>query len=316
MRNLAIICTVIALTVIVPQPTHAQDDEASWLLTQINILRQRNGLGPVAIHPQLAAAATSHSTYLATHPYANPHVEANGSTPQSRAIAAGYPGKVGENVVGGSSANVRWALDWWVKSPIHLHNILTPWTHIGIGIVNGPYGRYYTTLFGAEVEAPEVALIPPVVPPATDAPGAAKPVVTVAGATSAVVRPTRRPTQVPTLTPSITLTPSTTFTPLPSLTPSVTPTGRPPTATAIVLEISPQPTEAGQPAAQNAGMIVPTKPPAAIAMVVTPGESPLPPLAKAAPSDPIRSLLPWVFVLQGVVVAGLIANAVLRRKHR
>ncbi len=315
MRTLAILCTVTVLIVSVPHPAHAQDDEASWLLTQINILRQRNGLGPLAIDGQLAAAATSHSQYLATHPYGHPHIEANGSTPQSRAIAAGYPGKVGENVVGGSSANVRWALDWWIKSPIHLHNILTPWTHVGIGIVNGPYGRYYTTLFGAEVEAPPAPAIPPVVAAATDAPGST-PVVTVAGATSAFPRPTRRPTQVPSVTPSITLTPSITFTPLPTLTPSLTPTGRPPTATAIVLEISPQPTDIGQPAAQAAGTTVLTKPPAVVAMVITPGEAPLLPAAKAAPGDPIRTLLPWVFVLQGVVVAGLVGSAVLRRRHR
>jgi uncharacterized protein YkwD len=110
-------------------PAQAQGDEAAWLLAQINALRQRNGQVLLTVNASLISSASAHSIYLATHTYIDPHREANGSTPATRALAAGYPGRlVGENVVGGTGANVQWAFSWWMQSPIHLHNMLAGWT--------------------------------------------------------------------------------------------------------------------------------------------------------------------------------------------
>src|SRR5512135_2970254 len=129
MRNMAVQILVLALVfVLIPRPVRAQSDEANWLLTQINALRQRNGVAPLTVNSHLTASATAHSNYLATHPYGDPHREADGSTPASRAGAAGYPGAlVGENVVGGTGASMQWAMNWWMQSPIHLHNMLVDW---------------------------------------------------------------------------------------------------------------------------------------------------------------------------------------------
>src|SRR5258706_14514066 len=74
--------------------------DASWLLSQINCLRQSVGAAPLTVNPSLATSATQHSTYLANNnDWSDFHVEPDGSTPQSRTQAAGYTGYVGENVV-------------------------------------------------------------------------------------------------------------------------------------------------------------------------------------------------------------------------
>src|SRR5215475_12630157 len=101
-----------------PRPVHAQADEAAWLLDQINALRVQNGIAPLTVNAHLVVSATQHSSYLATHPYTDPHVEGDGSRPRDRAVAAGYTGVlVGENVVGGMMATVQWAYQWWVNEP-------------------------------------------------------------------------------------------------------------------------------------------------------------------------------------------------------
>jgi hypothetical protein len=53
--------------------------------------------------------------------------------------------------------------------------------------------------------------------------------------------------------------------------------------------------------------------PAAIALV----EPPVPPRppAPASPGDGLRGLLPWIMVIQGVIVGGLFASAILRRRR-
>jgi hypothetical protein len=319
MRTLAFLLSLTLLFAPLPgHRTHAQDDEAAWLLAQINALRQRNGQVPLSLNPHLIASAVAHSTYLATHPYGDPHREANGSTPETRALAAGYPGRlVGENVVGGTGANVQWAFTWWVKSPIHLQNMLAGWTEIGIGIVNGPYGRWYTTDFGDQ----GAGLLAPTDPPPT--PGTSMPDSSAApnGTNNAnpapkadLPRPTRRPTRAPTLTPTITFTPSITFTPRPTFTPTFTPTGLPPTFTPIVLEVSPPPTSA-QSSAPTAMPGAPSPSPVAVAMAGAVGAN-SPPVEPAAPGEPVRGLIPWLLALQGIIVGGLVLGSVIRRRHR
>ncbi len=302
MRYLATLLILLALSVsAAPQPASAQGDEAAWLLEQINALRQRNGLGALALNGNLAAAAVAHSTYLATHPYSDPHRENNGSTPQSRALDAGYPGRlVGENVVGGRGSNVQWAFNWWMKSPIHLHNMLAGWTEIGIGIVAGPYGRWYTIVMGTQ----GAGLVARAAQPDSPAGAARQP---------APPRATRRPaTRAPTYTPTATYTPSITYTPRPTFTPTFTPTGLPPTETPIVLEVSPQPTE-GLAAVAFGPTVSPLPEPSAVSVAMAVDIAP--PVTKAPSGEAIRALIPWLLLIQVVIVGGLIANSVVRRKR-
>src|SRR5579864_4212345 len=189
-------------------------DDSSWLLGQINTLRAQVGVPPLTFNAQLTNSATGHSRYLANNPWTDPHVESNGSTPRSRITAAGYPGPiVGENVYGGGLATAQIAFTWWVNEPLHYKNMTSPlYNDIGIGIVTGPYGQFFTTDFGGRGNGA------PYQPPAPSG-GAAQ-------AQAATHRPAPpRPTDPPTQT----LTPSITFTPYPTNTPTVTETPIPPT---------------------------------------------------------------------------------------
>src|SRR5207244_2846950 len=125
--------------------------------------------------------------------------------------------------------------------------------------------------------------------------------------------PTRRATRAPTLTPSITRTPTSSFTPRPSFTPTLTSTPAPPTSTAIVLAISPQPSN-GPIAVVALQTHPPSKPnPCVITeSIAVPQNS----ADTAGSGDPIRQLIPWALLIQGVVVGGFIVNGVFRRRRR
>jgi|SRR5450432_4261393 Cysteine-rich secretory protein family len=287
--------------------------EAVWILAQVNALRQAKGEGALVVNAQLSTSAAGHSTYLATHAWSDPHTESNGSTPSSRAWAAGYAGKtVSENVVGGSTATKEWAIQWWINSPIHLYNMmLTTWTDVGVGVVDGPYGRFYTMDFGTSaygtISGPSV-MEPTVLPPTSPVklvsslpPGA----LNVAVISAADPNPTRaqpptvRPTHVPTAIPTITLTPSITFTPHATFTQAPTATSLPPTMTAIVMEVSPQP-----PVQQTS-----------VAMALTAPSAVVVPVSTRPGNDPLRSLIPFAILLQVGIVGGLIFRSLARRKR-
>src|SRR5258708_163364 len=300
-----------------PRHVSAQANDVAYLFAQINVLRQSKGLAPLVINALLASSAFGHSTYLANHPWTNPHVEENGSTPQSRAQAVGYTGKVSENVVGGSTATVQWGFQWWLDSPIHLQNMLyAQWTEIGIGVADGPYGRFFTTDFG-DGAAPVATAVPPTssISSISHNTGAQKsPQLSQASQASQASQPTqpptRRPTAIPTFTPTITLTPSNTFTPHPSFTPTITRTAPPATATAIVLQVSPQPSDA-QTMSQALVAVAITDTPPVQPLLITSAASP----TQSGPSDTVRGLLPWLIVLQVGVVGGLVVRSIFRHRR-
>jgi hypothetical protein len=287
-----------------PRTAYAQAGDAAWLLTQINTLRQSKGLNALAYNGVLASAANSHSLYLATNPWSDPHTETNGSTPRSRALAAGYPVKyVGENVVGGPNATPEWAFNWWMNSSIHYQNMLgSAYLEIGIGVADGDQGKYYTLLFGA-ADGSNPAPQPAAAQPQAPAPDTANQ--TVSQAVKAP--PTRVPTRRPTLTPTNTLTPTITYTPRATFTPTFTTTPPPATVTAIVLEVSPQPTKGAQ----------------LVAMISTPQEPDNRTTSSAstnpAPNAPhsndlLRILIPLALAIQVMVIGGAVARSVLQRR--
>ncbi|MBX3066545.1 MAG: hypothetical protein KF726_26425 [Anaerolineae bacterium] len=316
-----IVLLILAALCLIPQPTAAQGGEESWLLNQVNALRAQNGRGALSWNSQLAAAALAHSQVLATTPWVGPHIEANGSTPQSRAAAQGYGGSVGENVVGGGTATLEWAWNWWMNSAVHVSNMLGNWNEVGIAVANGSTGRFYTMVFGNNGGAAP----PPPPPPASDDTGASN--AGSSGGAQQVVsaRPTRPPP--PTSTPTITFTPSITFTPRATYTgmPTITPIG--PTETPIVMELAPdestevdtavppatstpeQAAEPPTPTAQAVAMLAtdaPQQP--AVASVETPSGT--------SSSNGLRNLLPLIIGAQFVIVVGLVVRATLRRRRR
>ena len=331
----------LTLWIAAPPTTVKADDDVSWLLTQINGLRASHGLRPLALNPQLMASATAHSNYLATNPWVDPHIEANGSTPHSRMAAAGYPGaSTGENVYGGGLATAAIAFTWWLGSPVHYRSMVYDgFSEVGIGIGSGPYGHFFTTDFGDRGGASSAPPSP--VPNAANPPGALNIAANVLNVL-APPRPTRRPaTALPTSTPAPTLTPSETFTPLPTHTDTPTATLEPPTSTAIVIALSPQVSQGVQssqvtvvPSAQPSDVptdrvavlpvtaVIPSGTPVAVALLSTavtmipPSGTPTALVTMASPTvtqpppptpeNPVRTLLPFAIGLPVVMLGGFV----------
>jgi hypothetical protein len=188
-----------------------------------------------------------------------------------------------------------------VDEPIHYQNMMLPqWTDVGIGVIAGPQGRFYTMDFGTTTWGTIVTAAPPAQPsamPPTPAGQVAQVAPTAQVAPKIAAPPTKRPTPIPTSTPTITLTPSITYTPHATFTPTFTATGEPPTMTAIVLEISPPPPTVG------ITLI------AAVSTAAPVGAS----SASTQQGDPIRTLIPIAIALQVAVVSGLVIRAAIRR---
>jgi Cysteine-rich secretory protein family len=300
---------------LVPHPVAAQGGDEGWLLTQLNTFRAQNGRGGLAWNGALAAAAQAQAQYLANNPYVGPHVQANGSTPQDRAAAQGYGGRVGENVVGGSSATLEWGWTWWAGSAVHRNNMLGDWNEVGIAVGQGSYGRWYTMVFGNNGQA----AAPPA--PAPVSAGGGEPT-----RRASVVAQPPRPTQPPppTATPTITYTPSITFTPRASYTPLPTTTWFPASATPIVIDlvvgdataVPVTPTAESAPPSSTAPSTVPTVP----AVAVLPTLDPLPsaPITNPAPEadTPLRTLIPILLAAQALLIGGLALRAAWRRMAR
>lgn len=119
----------------------------------INQARIAQGLGPLVLTPELNAAAKAHAQDMATKGYME-HTALDGSTPQSRAIKAGY----------GAPANSAWlvlevisarqtaeaAANWLLSDRLHRGVLLRGyWREMGAAYVEGgPYGQFWVVEFG------------------------------------------------------------------------------------------------------------------------------------------------------------------------
>jgi hypothetical protein len=127
-------------------------DVTTDLLGRINTLRLEQGLPPYTLHPALMAAANSHAQWMAETGEVT-HTQTNGSTPASRANAAGYDSHwVSENIYMGGLASVDRAWEFWMNSSIHYAGIThANFTNIGIGTAQGEHGQAFVLVFGTLV---------------------------------------------------------------------------------------------------------------------------------------------------------------------
>ncbi|HML24221.1 MAG TPA: CAP domain-containing protein [Aggregatilinea sp.] len=300
---------------------HAQDE--SWLIGQVNALRADLGLSGLSSNGLLSAAAAGHSQYMATT-CDIAHTESNGSTPSSRAAAAGYPGsRVNENIYGGAMAEASNAWTFWVNSGVHYQAMVdTRINEIGVGVASGPCGHFFTMLVGyndgvSAPPAPEQAAAPAenAAQPADDAE-----VDSSAPATAIIIAPTQQPyvPPPPSRTPTatiLTLTPSATWTITPTRTPSPTGTVQPPTSTPIVLPTVPLPGEKTTAVALAASPTTESSP----SPTATPSPTELPPPvvkhAAAGSAFEPRDLLPVALAGQ-VMLIGVVGFVYFRRQQR
>ena len=120
----------------------------------INDERAAQGLPAYAAQGQLQTAARLHSTDMACNSFLS-HTGSDGSTVGMRVAAQGYSlSWVGENILATSDTSSQApqsAFDWWMNSPDHRANLLSPnYTEIGIGyiyVAGSPYGGYFTAVF-------------------------------------------------------------------------------------------------------------------------------------------------------------------------
>ena len=312
-----LIVTGLALGIRPPAMVHAQDE--SWLIGQVNGLRAGLGLSGLSPNGLLSAAAAQHSAYMATTCDVS-HAESNGSTPSSRAAAAGYPGShVNENIYGGALAEASNAWSFWVNSGIHYQAMVdTRINEVGVGVASGPCGHFFTMVVGYNdgVSAPPAPEQPA---EAAAQPADASQADTGAPATAIIVAPTQQPyvPPPPSRTPSATiptLTPSATWTITPTHTPSPTGTEQPPTSTPITLPTVPIPGQAMAIALAASSTTEPSPSPTA-----TPSPTDAPPIvpqqAAAGGGYEPRDLLPVALAGQ-VVLIGVVGFVYFRRQQR
>jgi uncharacterized protein YkwD len=142
-----------------PAPMAQAALSPSELMAAVNALRASKGLKAYVVDNSLNASAQAHSQYqanLGTWTHQGP----GGSTPKTRAIAAGFGGGatvfISENVaVAGTSAGVNFVIyDVW-SDAIHWNTMTNPtYTHMGAGAVTKNGMVYYTLDVGYLASAP------------------------------------------------------------------------------------------------------------------------------------------------------------------
>lgn len=122
---------------------------ADQLLQRINELRGQNGLKSVTTNAQLAAAALRFSQDMAKTGLTTSHTGSDGSTPQTRAAAAGYAGKRVSEVIYGGQVTIDDVWYFWTTDKAHANVLLeTRYQDIGIAVYNVGNRYYYTADFG------------------------------------------------------------------------------------------------------------------------------------------------------------------------
>ena len=148
-----------------PTPGQAKGGNAYDLIAAVNQLRKANGLPPYETNGALMAAAQAHSDYQAATSSIT-HTGQGGSTPKSRAMAAGYGGGaavgVSENIAGGGGMSVQAAVQMWQGDSLHLNTMLGGnYTDVGAGIAVSGNSVYITLdvgyIAGAAGSAPAPA---------------------------------------------------------------------------------------------------------------------------------------------------------------
>ncbi len=121
-----------------PRAVNAQSADAARTLALINQARQTGGLPPLAVNPQLTAAAQAHADDMRQHGVGIGHLGTDGSTPGVRMIRAGYSSYswgpfTGEIWAAWQSVDI--SFNWWMGDKTHRDEILRAgYRELGIGV--------------------------------------------------------------------------------------------------------------------------------------------------------------------------------------
>ncbi|MFK7800256.1 MAG: LysM peptidoglycan-binding domain-containing protein [Anaerolineae bacterium] len=140
---IAIIGLMLAINAFSVPEVQAQDP-ASEIFRLVNNFRVSLGLPAFRWNNQLAAASQTQANWMVANPNSFVHTWPDGTTKENRASAAGYNGRVVENIVGGWDMTPPRALEWWQNSPVH-YNTITSNFYVEAGTAyagSGRQGRY------------------------------------------------------------------------------------------------------------------------------------------------------------------------------
>ncbi|VAW40466.1 hypothetical protein MNBD_CHLOROFLEXI01-835 [hydrothermal vent metagenome] len=161
MSKKSMIGVLFFLFLLLGQVTAVQAQTASAIFQEVNGFRQNNGLVPFQYSNALAAAAQNQASYMAANNVFASHTGFGGSTPQSRAAAAGYVGRITENIVGGTGMTAARGLNWWINSPTHYSTLVTSrYQEAGTGFATNGSQNFYVLVVGQPSDVPP--------PPAAD----------------------------------------------------------------------------------------------------------------------------------------------------
>ncbi len=120
---------------------------AAEVVRLTNAARARRGCGPLRVDARLTRAARVHSLEMARSGQFT-HESPDGSAPWDRMERAGYYAGAAENI-GRGYVSAQEAVSGWLDSPDHRENILNcEFRAIGVGVVSGPEGPWWTQDFG------------------------------------------------------------------------------------------------------------------------------------------------------------------------
>ena len=154
-KRLLILVVVCLAVLISQQPENVEAQSAADIMQQVNLFRVKNGLPALQYNSALSSAAQNQANYMAEYQVFSSHTGYGGSTPQSRANAAGYGGRVTENIVGGTNLTAPKGLTWWVNSPVHYNTLITTqYTEAGTGYAVAGDIHYYVLVVGTPGSGP------------------------------------------------------------------------------------------------------------------------------------------------------------------
>jgi hypothetical protein len=155
---------IILLALVFTGGAEANSGGADRVLSLVNQARVNAGLLPLAVNPQLTAAAQAHADDMARNGVSIGHNGSDGSTPSTRILAAGYhPYSWG--LIGGENwaayRTVDESMNAWMSDQPHRANVLSPgFREIGVGAAQSPSGApILVTDFGSQPNTLPVFMI-------------------------------------------------------------------------------------------------------------------------------------------------------------
>jgi len=129
------------------------DAYESQVITLINNERVNAGLSPLQENSSLKTSSRNHSLDMAINSFIS-HTGSDGSSYWTRAVAAGYTGRWGGEIIYSGSGVYNTpenAVKWWMNDPPHKAVILGNYNDFGSGYAycsTGTYRAYFTVDFG------------------------------------------------------------------------------------------------------------------------------------------------------------------------